>query len=156
MGPPDNPRYSRQVRFTPIGLAGQTRIQAARVLLLGCGGLGAETANLLARAGVGFLRLVDRDVVELSNPQRQAFFDENEVKEGLPKAAAAARRIAQVNSSIQVEAVIAALLVPGVTPCLRRLQPWCSVAARRSRSTPSFPPDWTSRPRRNDYRGWAR
>jgi molybdopterin-synthase adenylyltransferase len=172
----DEVRYSRQVRFAPIGRDGQARIRAARVLLLGCGGLGAETANLLARAGVGFLRLVDRDVVDLSNLQRQALFDENDVKEGLPKVVAAARRIAEVNSGVQVEPVladvdssnildlmrgidfvvdgfdnfegryllndacvklglpwvygacvgaggIAALLVPGVTPCLRCLQP---------------------------------
>lgn len=105
----DHERYSRQVRFSFIGREGQARIRAARVLLLGCGGLGAETANLLARAGVGFLRLVDRDVVELSNLQRQALFDENDVKEGLPKAVAAARRIAEVNGDVAVEPVVADL-----------------------------------------------
>lgn len=176
MGNAQEGRYSRQVRFAPLGAEGQERLRTARVLLLGCGGLGAETANLLARAGVGFLRLVDRDVVELSNLQRQALFDENDVKESLPKAVAAARRLAQVNSDVRVEPVVAdldssnilalmqgvdlvvdgfdnfegryllndacvklglpwvygacvggggvaALLVPGVTPCLRCLQP---------------------------------
>jgi adenylyltransferase/sulfurtransferase len=102
-------RYSRQIRFAPVGEAGHARIRAARVLLLGCGGLGAESANLLARAGVGFLRLVDRDVVELSNLQRQALFDEKDVKEGLPKAVAAARRIAEVNGDVRVEPVVADL-----------------------------------------------
>jgi molybdopterin-synthase adenylyltransferase len=99
-------RYSRQIRFSLIGQEGHERIRAARVLLLGCGGLGAESANLLARAGVGFLRLVDRDVVELSNLQRQALFDENDVKEGLPKSVAAARRIAEVNGDVKVEPLV--------------------------------------------------
>ncbi|HWQ10469.1 MAG TPA: ThiF family adenylyltransferase, partial [Holophaga sp.] len=106
MNQADEQRYSRQVRFPPVGAAGQARIRAARVLLLGCGGLGAESANLLARAGVGFIRLVDRDVVDLSNLQRQALFDENDVKEGMPKAAAAARRIAAVNGGVVVEPVV--------------------------------------------------
>ncbi len=100
-------RYSRQVLFRPLGVEGQARIRAARVLVAGCGGLGAESASLLARAGVGFLRIVDRDVVELSNLQRQALFSEEDVREGLPKAVAAARRLARVNADVVVEPVVA-------------------------------------------------
>jgi molybdopterin-synthase adenylyltransferase len=102
-------RYSRQVLFRPLGEQGQARIRAARVLVAGCGGLGAESASLLARAGVGFLRIVDRDVVELSNLQRQALFEEADVREGLPKAVAAARRLARVNADVAVEPVVADL-----------------------------------------------
>lgn len=104
--PPDD-RYSRQTLFRPFGPEGQARLKAARVLVAGCGGLGAEAASLLARAGVGFLRVVDRDVVELSNLQRQALFDEADVREGLPKSVAAARRIARVNAEVEVEPVVA-------------------------------------------------
>jgi adenylyltransferase/sulfurtransferase len=100
-------RYSRQVLFRPIGEAGQARIRAARVLVAGCGGLGAESASLLARAGVGFLRIVDRDVVELSNLQRQALFEESDVSDGVPKAVAAARRLARVNAEVVVEPIVA-------------------------------------------------
>lgn len=99
-------RYSRQVLFRPLGEEGQARIRAARVLVAGCGGLGAESASLLARAGVGRLRIVDRDVVELSNLQRQALFEEADVREGLPKAVAAARRLARVNADVTVEPVV--------------------------------------------------
>jgi len=107
MSPPHGDRYSRQVLFRPFGAEGQARVRAARVLVAGCGGLGAESASLLARAGVGFLRVVDRDVVELSNLQRQALFDEADVREGLPKAIAAARRIGRVNADVAVEPVVA-------------------------------------------------
>ncbi len=100
-------RYSRQVLFRPVGEAGQACIRAARVLVAGCGGLGAESASLLARAGVGFLRIVDRDVVELSNLQRQALFEESDVREGLPKAVAAARRLGRVNTDVTVEPLVA-------------------------------------------------
>jgi molybdopterin-synthase adenylyltransferase len=100
-------RYSRQVLFPPIGAAGQERIRAAGVLVLGCGGLGGESASLLARAGVGRLRIVDRDVVDLSNLQRQALFDEDDARECIPKAVAAARRLASVNSDVGVEPIVA-------------------------------------------------
>jgi molybdopterin-synthase adenylyltransferase len=102
-------RYSRQELFQPIGRAGQERIRAARVLITGCGGLGSNAASLLARAGVGFLRIVDRDLVELSNLQRQTLFEEADAREGIPKASAAARRIAAVNSDVHVEPVVADL-----------------------------------------------
>lgn len=103
----DDPRYSRQQLFAPIGAEGQLRIGAGRVLVAGCGGLGAHSADLLARAGVGFLRIVDRDFVELSNLQRQPLFCEADARQRLPKAAAAARRIAAVNSEVRVEPVVA-------------------------------------------------
>ena len=102
-------RYSRQVRFAPVGDEGQRRIRAARVAIVGCGALGSVQAEILARAGIGMLRLIDRDIVELSNLQRQFLFDESDAREGLPKAAAAARRLAQVNSEIAIEPVVADL-----------------------------------------------
>ncbi len=100
-------RYSRQILFEPIGPEGQRRLLAARVTLIGCGALGTTLANLLARAGVGFLRIVDRDFVELSNLQRQALFDERDAAECLPKAEAARRKLAGINSDVRVEAVVA-------------------------------------------------
>lgn len=102
-------RYSRQVRFAAVGEEGQQRIRSAEVAMVGCGALGTVTADLLARAGVGRLRIIDRDFVEPSNLQRQLLFDEADAAEGLPKAAAAARRLAQVNSEVAVEAVVADL-----------------------------------------------
>ena len=100
-------RYSRQELCAPIGAEGQTRIRAARVLIAGCGGLGSNSANLLARAGVGFLRIVDRDLIELSNLQRQLLFDESDANGGAPKAMAAARRLGAINSEVNVEPVVA-------------------------------------------------
>ncbi len=85
-------RYSRQTLFAPVGAVGQMRLASARVLVTGCGGLGAESASLLARAGVGHLRVIDRDVVDLTNLQRQALFDEADARDGVPKAVAAARQ----------------------------------------------------------------
>ena len=102
-------RYARQVLFQPLGEKGQQALSRATVLLVGCGALGTHLADLLARAGVGRLRIVDRDVVERSNLHRQSLFDERDVAEGLPKAAAAARRLADVNPEIAVEAVAAHL-----------------------------------------------
>ena len=102
-------RYSRQILFAPIGEAGQERLLASRVAIVGCGALGSFQAASLARAGVGHLRLIDRDYVEASNLQRQWLYDETDAAEALPKAAAAARAIARFNSSIQVEPLIADL-----------------------------------------------
>jgi adenylyltransferase/sulfurtransferase len=99
-------RYSRQVRFAPIGEAGQQRIQAARVLVVGLGALGTVTADQIVRAGIGFVRLIDRDFVELSNLQRQSLFDEDDVRNNLPKAAAAEARLRRINSSIEIDAKI--------------------------------------------------
>lgn len=96
-------RYSRQELFAGIGREGQERLAVARVLVAGCGGLGTVSASLLGRAGVGFLRIVDRDVVELSNLQRQALFSEEDVRLARPKAVAAAERLADINHQIVVE-----------------------------------------------------
>jgi len=97
-------RYSRQVLFREIGPEGQARLGNARVALVGCGATGSALAGLLARAGVGFLRIIDRDYVEPSNLQRQSLFDESDAAESLPKAIAAERRIKAFNSGVQVEA----------------------------------------------------
>jgi adenylyltransferase/sulfurtransferase len=105
--PPAESRYSRQVRFAPLGEEGQRRIRAAHVAIVGCGALGTVQAEAMARAGVGRLRLIDRDFVEWSNLQRQFLFSEADAAEGLPKAVAAARRLALVNSEIAVEAIVA-------------------------------------------------
>src|SRR5579862_4972405 len=102
-------RYSRQSRFAPLGDEGQTRIRAARVAVVGLGALGSVQAELLARAGVGTLRLIDRDFVELSNLQRQFLYEESDAAEGLPKAVAAARRLARVNSEVTIEPLVADL-----------------------------------------------
>ena len=98
-----NDRYSRQILFQPIGAEGQRRLSTARVAVVGCGATGSSLASLLARAGVGYLRLIDRDYVEPSNLQRQVLFDEADAAESLPKAIAAARKIAAFNSEITVE-----------------------------------------------------
>lgn len=100
-------RYSRQELFGPIGPEGQARLAAARVLVAGCGGLGTVSASLLGRAGVGFLRIADRDVVEMSNLQRQALFSEADVRLARPKAVAAAERLADLNHEVAVEPVVA-------------------------------------------------
>jgi molybdopterin-synthase adenylyltransferase len=102
-GPTDNTRYSRQILFRGIGAEGQRKLGAARVAIVGCGATGSALAGLLARAGVGILRIVDRDYVEPSNLQRQSLFDEQDASETLPKAIAAARKIAGFNSEIAVE-----------------------------------------------------
>src|SRR5262245_57320742 len=100
-------RYSRQILFPGIGQDGQERICRARVLLCGCGALGSAIADGLTRAGVGFLRLVDRDFVELSNLQRQVLFDEQDIAEQLPKAVAAARKLAKINHQVSREPIVA-------------------------------------------------
>jgi adenylyltransferase/sulfurtransferase len=100
-------RYSRQMRFPGIGKAGQEKLLASRVTLCGCGALGTVLANVLVRAGVGFVRVIDRDFVEPSNLQRQVLFDESDVANNLPKAEAAATKLRQINSSVTVEPVVA-------------------------------------------------
>jgi adenylyltransferase/sulfurtransferase len=102
-------RYSRQILFRGIGAAGQKRLATARVAVVGCGATGSAVSTLLARAGVGTLRIIDRDYVEPSNLQRQTLFDEADARESVPKAVAAARRIAAFNSQIVVEPEVADL-----------------------------------------------
>ncbi|MGH9468355.1 MAG: ThiF family adenylyltransferase [Terriglobales bacterium] len=99
-------RYSRQLLFAPLGRRGQQRLAAARVAIVGCGALGTAQADLLARAGVGRLLLLDRDYVEPSNLQRQTLFDEQDALAGLPKAIAAKARLQRINSAIEIEAVV--------------------------------------------------
>src|SRR6516162_5128275 len=96
-------RYSRQILFQPVGPDGQKRLAVARVAIVGCGATGSALSSLLARAGIGYLRIIDRDYVEPSNLQRQVLFDESDAAESLPKAIAAARKIASFNSEIAVE-----------------------------------------------------
>ena len=102
-------KYSRQMLFAGIGPAGQQRLLASRAVVVGCGAIGAAAANLLVRAGVGYLRIIDRDFVEPSNLQRQTLFDESDALHVLPKAVAAERRLRSINSSVAVEGIVADL-----------------------------------------------
>lgn len=102
-----NERYSRQILFPEIGKSGQEKLLNSRVLLIGCGALGALHAEMLARAGVGRLRIIDRDFVEFTNLQRQTLYKESDAAERLPKSIAAKNRIAEINSEIEVESIIA-------------------------------------------------
>lgn len=102
----DISRYHRQYLFNKIKEDGQKKISSSRVTVIGCGALGTVLVNTLARAGVGFLRIVDRDFIELNNLQRQVLFDEDDIKENLPKAVAAERKAKKINSQIQIEAIV--------------------------------------------------
>lgn len=102
-------KYSRQVLFRPLGLEGQERLGAASAVVVGCGAIGAAAAQLLVRAGIGRLRILDRDFVETSNLQRQSLFDEADASEALPKAVAAERKLRAINSDVRVEGLIADL-----------------------------------------------
>ncbi len=115
----DAARYSRQVRFGPLGEAGQEKLARSRVAIVGCGALGSVSALTLARAGVGMLRLIDRDLPEISNLPRQVLFDEQDVRDGLPKAAAAKRQLERINSGLDVEAEVADLTPRTVERLLR-------------------------------------
>lgn len=99
--PGEQDRYSRQILFPGIGLEGQAKLKQARVAIVGCGALGSFHAGALARAGVGRLTLIDRDYVELSNLQRQWLYEEADAEQGLPKAVAAAQRLARINSGVE-------------------------------------------------------
>src|SRR3984893_1805556 len=101
--------YSRQILFAGIGEPGQERLLASSAVIVGCGAIGAAAANLLVRAGVGKLRIVDRDFVEPSNLQRQTLFDEADALAALPKAVAAERKLRFINSSVSVEGIVADL-----------------------------------------------
>ena len=100
-------RYIRQMRYPPFGDEGQRRLVQSRALICGCGALGSVLANTLARAGVGHLRIVDRDFLELNNLQRQVLYDEDDVADQLPKAIAASKKLRKINSSIEVEPIVA-------------------------------------------------
>jgi molybdopterin/thiamine biosynthesis adenylyltransferase len=100
-------KYSRQILFEGIGETGQERLLAASAVVVGCGALGTVVANLLVRSGIGRLRIVDRDFVEVSNLQRQTLFEEADARDALPKAVAAERRLRAINSDVQVEGIVA-------------------------------------------------
>jgi molybdopterin-synthase adenylyltransferase len=100
-------RYSRQILFGDIGIDGQQRLTESLAVILGCGALGTVQAEALCRAGVGRLRIIDRDFVEESNLQRQTLFTEDDARGVLPKAVAARRRLGQINSEVRVEALVA-------------------------------------------------
>jgi adenylyltransferase/sulfurtransferase len=102
-------RYSRQVLFAGIGEEGQQRLLASRAVIVGCGAIGAAAAGLLVRAGVGHVRILDRDFVEPSNLQRQTLFDEDDARAAIPKAVAAQRKLGAINSSVAVEGLVADL-----------------------------------------------
>ncbi|MDZ4688401.1 MAG: ThiF family adenylyltransferase, partial [Planctomycetaceae bacterium] len=105
--PAELDRYSRQIRFAGIGEAGQRALLGSRAVLCGCGALGTVLAETLVRSGVGFLRIIDRDFVEWSNLQRQVLFDEDDVRQQLPKVVAAAKKLAAINSTVTIEPVVA-------------------------------------------------
>jgi adenylyltransferase/sulfurtransferase len=102
-------RFSRQIRFAPFGASGQERLASATIAIVGCGALGTVQASLLARAGAGAIRLIDRDYVEESNLQRQLLYTEADAREALPKAEAARRHLLEANAAARIEAAIADL-----------------------------------------------
>lgn len=107
--PNDSPtnRYARQVQFAPIGREGQDRLAGSSVAILGCGALGTVAAEILVRAGVGLVRLIDRDVVEWTNLQRQSLYTEQDAREGQSKAGAASQRLVAINGSIDIQPIVA-------------------------------------------------
>jgi len=122
MAPPtssfNDDRYSRQIRFAPFGEEGQSKLGAARVAIVGCGALGSFQAAALARSGAGFLRLIDRDFVELNNLQRQWLYDESDARQALPKAVAAARSLTRANSRVLAEPQVADLTPANIADLL--------------------------------------
>jgi molybdopterin/thiamine biosynthesis adenylyltransferase len=106
---PLDQKYSRQTLFEPLGRDGQERLSNASAVLVGCGAIGAAAANLLVRAGIRRLRILDRDFVEASNLHRQSLFNESDAREALPKAIAAERNLRSINSDVQVEGIVADL-----------------------------------------------
>src|SRR5208282_3788003 len=113
-----NDRYSRQALFKEIGVPGQKKLSQSRVVIVGCGATGSVLASLLARAGIGTLRILDRDYVEPSNLQRQLLFDEDNARQSMPKAIAAARQISRFNSQIAVDPQVADLTPQNVDSLL--------------------------------------
>lgn len=98
-------RFARQIVFAPLGPAGQAALARGRVMIIGVGGLGSWVAELLVRAGVGFVRLVDGDKIDITNIHRQGLYDEADAQAHTPKVAAAARRLGQLNSAVRIEPV---------------------------------------------------
>ena len=119
MDPAQYQRYSRQILFAPLGPHGQQRLLESRAVLVGCGALGTVVASLLVRAGLGHLRIVDRDFVEPSNLQRQTLFEEADARDALPKAVAAGRRLHAANAGVHVESVVADVTPHSVAELLR-------------------------------------
>jgi molybdopterin/thiamine biosynthesis adenylyltransferase len=115
---PELERYSRQILFSGLGEEGQRRLLGSSAVIVGCGAIGASAAQLLARAGVGRLRVIDRDFVESSNLQRQALFDESDAREALPKATAAESKLRQLNSEIEIDGVVSDLTSENVEELL--------------------------------------
>lgn len=115
---PDFERYSRQILFSGMGEQGQRKLLASSAVIVGCGAIGASAAQLLARAGVGRLRVIDRDFVEHSNLQRQALFDEDDASQSLPKAMAAERKLRRLNSEIDMAGIVADLTPQNVAELL--------------------------------------
>jgi molybdopterin-synthase adenylyltransferase len=111
-------RYSRQILFHGIGAGGQLKLNGSRVAVIGVGALGSFQAGALARAGVGNLKLIDRDYVEASNLQRQWLFEESDAEQGIPKAAAAANAIARINREVHVETAVADLSAANIEEIL--------------------------------------
>jgi molybdopterin-synthase adenylyltransferase len=107
--------------FAGVGPQGQARLLASRAAIVGCGAIGAATANLLVRAGVGYLKIIDRDIVEPSNLQRQVLFDESDAAQALPKAIAAERKLHSINSGVSVEGVVADLVPKNAEALLSRV-----------------------------------
>ncbi len=100
-------RYSRQTAFPPIGEEGQAKLGESTAVIIGCGALGCNIANLLVRAGVGKITIVDRDFIEYHNLHRQVLFDEEDIRAGLPKAVAAERHLKKINSTVEIEGIVA-------------------------------------------------
>jgi molybdopterin-synthase adenylyltransferase len=116
---PLHEKYSRQMLFAGIGAEGQQRLLASSAIIVGCGAIGAAAANLLVRAGVGRLRILDRDFVEPSNLQRQTLFEESDARDALPKSIAAQRRLRAINSDVNVEGTVADLNAANAEELLR-------------------------------------
>jgi adenylyltransferase/sulfurtransferase len=110
------------MRFAPLGEPGQQQLARGRALVCGCGALGSVIANTLVRAGVGFVRIVDRDFLELNNLQRQVLYDEQDVADGLPKAIAAANKLRRINSDVEVEPVVADVSFQNIADLARDVQ----------------------------------
>lgn len=120
--PYSDERYSRQILFRGIGAEGQRKLATARVAIVGCGATGSALAGLLARAGIGTLRIIDRDYVEPSNLQRQSLFDEQDAYDSLPKAIAAVRKVAAFNSQIVVEPKVEDLIPVNIEALLEGME----------------------------------